>query len=112
MLLYYYFHYTNSIIYSLSSDQHYHRNNIASTTMTSPNSDQKPDQTATTESASNIDAFWKAMRDQLNPRSAPAVCLGLFSAMGGTARPTLKWEVKNQRACDVVEIREMVAVEV
>ncbi|MCJ1263472.1 hypothetical protein MMC22_003342 [Lobaria immixta] len=63
----------------------------------------------TFESASDIDAFWKAMRDQLNPRSAVhSPFVALFSNGRQAKNWALRWEVRNQRACHLVEISPMV----
>lgn len=65
--------------------------------------------TTTFDSASDIDAFWKAMRDQLNPRSAVrSPFVALFSNGRQAKNWALRWEVRNQRACHVVEISPMV----
>lgn len=59
----------------------------------------------TFQSASDLDAFWQSMRDQLNPRSGiRSPFVALFSNGTQAKVWALQWGVKYQRACDVVEI--------
>lgn len=72
-----------------------------------------PDHHSTTvttgQPASDLDAFWQSMRDQLNPRSGiRSPFVALYSNRTEAGIWALRWEVKNERACDVVEISGMV----
>lgn len=62
----------------------------------------------TFQSASDLNAFWQCMRDQPNPRSCVrSPFVALFSNRRQAKTWALRWEVKHQRACDVVEISGM-----